>query len=209
MPGGAWDGITDEDLLASYLSGERREAAFAELVGRYERRIYAVCYRYFGDHSDAEDAAQDTFIAVARRAGTFSGGSRLSTWMYRVAVNSCNDLARRRARRPQTPVEDIAVVAEAAGVSHGHDEMSARELELEVQRALLELDDLSRTLVVLVTLEGLSYQEAGAAMDLPVGTVKSRVHRARARLAELLADVVGEVPPQPTRTVAPRPRPDG
>ena len=190
---GPWDGLSDEELLQAFLDapartrgrhGSARDDAFAELVTRYERRIYAICFRYFGNHADAKDATQDAFVAVARRAGTFAGGSRLSTWLYRVAINACNDIARKRSRRPSTPVEDIVDVAEAVGVAGDHhdDATAGRETEIEVQRALLQLDDLSRTLVVLVAIEGLSYQEVSEALDLPVGTVKSRVHRARARL---------------------------
>ena len=196
---GAYDELSDEQLLQAYIDapppgrgrgGDARGEAFAALVGRYERRVYGICYRYFGNHADAEDAAQDAFVAVARRAGTFAGGSRLSTWMYRVAINACNDIARKRRRRPQTPVEDIVDVAEAVGAAGPDDDaIAGRETELEVQRALLQLDDLSRTLVLLVAVEGLSYQEVGEALDLPIGTIKSRVHRARARLAELLAPV--------------------
>jgi RNA polymerase sigma-70 factor (ECF subfamily) len=193
-PTAAFVDVPDEDVLAAYVrappgpAGRReREAAFAELVGRYERRVYGICYRYFGHHADAQDAAQDAFLSVARRAASFNRDSKLSTWLYRVTVNACNDLARKRARRPQTPVEDVAAVAPPAA---DHDAVAATETAAEVQRALLRLDELSRALLVLVGIEGLTYAEAAAATDLPVGTVKSRVHRARAELADLLGDVV-------------------
>jgi len=179
-----FDGVTDEDVLDAVVDGARREAAFHELVDRYEHRVYAICYRYFGHHADAEDATQDTFIAVLRNAGSFRGSSRLSTWMYRVAVNACNDIARKRARRPQVLVDDVALVADDAD---SIDAYAERETELEIAKALAELDELSRTLVILVAIQGLSYEQAAESMDLPVGTVKSRVHRARAKLAESLA----------------------
>ena len=177
-----WDALTDEELLTAFVERRDREAAFHDLVDRYERRVYSIWFRYFGDHADAQDASQDTFLAIVRNASSFRGGSRLSTWIYRVAVNACNDLARKRSRRPQTPVEDVTAVADEPD----EDAFAARETELEVQRALLALDELSRTLVVLVAIEGLAYHEVAEVTDLPVGTVKSRVHRARARLAELL-----------------------
>lgn len=182
---------SDEDLLAAYVGGgSDREAAFHELVSRYERRVYAICYRYFGNHADAQDATQDTFLAVARRGGTFRGDSELSTWLYRVAVNACNDISRRRRRRPQSPVEDIVGTAEAGGIEgHGPDPQDLRETALEVHRALAHLDETSRALVVLVAIEGFTYNEAAGIVDMPVGTVKSRVHRAKARLADLLAGV--------------------
>lgn len=182
---------SDEDLLAAYVeAGDDRESAFHELVSRYERRVYAICYRYFGNHADAQDATQDVFLAVARRGGTFRGNSKLSTWLYRVAVNACNDIARKRRRRPQSPVEDIVGTAEAAGVEeHGPDPQDLRETELEVHRALAQLDETSRALVVLVAIEGFTYHEAAGIVDMPIGTVKSRVHRAKAQLADLLAGV--------------------
>lgn len=185
------DPRSDEDLLAAYVvGGDDREAAFHELVSRYERRVYAICFRYFGNHADAQDATQDAFLAVARRGGTFRGDSKLSTWLYRVAVNACNDIARKRRRRPQSPVEDITATAEAAGIDDpGPDPQTLRETELEVHRALAQLDETSRTLVVLVAIEGFTYQDAAGIVDMPIGTVKSRVHRAKAELAELLAEV--------------------
>lgn len=188
---------SDEDVLAAYTSGPHPQEAFSELVDRYERRIYGICYRYFGDHSDAEDATQDTFLTLARRAETFRGDAKLSTWIYRVAVNACNDRARKRARRPQTPVEDLA---ELAGEdSHAQEALEGRELAMAVQGALDQLDELSRTLMILVAIEGQGYKEVAEALDLPVGTVKSRVHRARARLAELLSDrdAPDTAPPHP------------
>lgn len=185
------DPRTDEDLLTAYAEGgDGREAAFHELVSRYERRVYAICYRYFGNHADAQDAAQDAFVAVARRAGTFRGDSKLSTWLYRVAVNACNDIARKRRRRPQSPVEDIVATAEAAGVrERDPDPQTLRETEMEVHRALAQLDETSRTLMILVAIEGFPYKDAAGIVGMPVGTVKSRVHRAKAQLAELLAEV--------------------
>ncbi len=194
-----WDVLSDEQILTAYLHGSEREAAFAELVRRYERRVYGICYRYFGHPADAEDAAQDTFIAISRRASTFSGESKLSTWIYRVAVNACNDLARRRRRRPLTPVADVQTVADTPTVADHDDMVVAEETAGRLQEALLQLDDVSRMLILLVGVEGLTYPEAAAATDLPVGTVKSRVHRARARLADLLAGRDVAEPTQPPR----------
>jgi RNA polymerase sigma-70 factor, ECF subfamily len=183
------DERSDRELLAAYVDARDRagrDAAFLTLVERYERRIYGICLRYFGDHDDAADATQDTFLNLARRADSFRGDAALSTFVYRMATNACHDLARRRARRPQTPVADVAELARDAGP----DEHAGTELRGEVERALLQLDELSRTLLLLVSVEGLSYAEASAVTDLPVGTIKSRVCRARAQLAELLAPVL-------------------
>ncbi len=203
--------LTDEDLLRATLEGgAQRERAFLELVDRYERRIYGICHRFFGNHADAQDAVQDTFLAIARRGGAFRGDSKLSTWIYRVAVNACKDRARARDRRPQTPVEDVARTAAAAGVDlSSEDEFGLSEIRDDIAAALLQLDEVSRTLIILCAIEGRDYAEVAEVMDLPIGTVKSRVFRARAKLADLLAPLltIDETPPAGER---PDPqRPDG
>ncbi len=199
--------LADEDLLRMTLEGgDARERAFLELVDRYERRVYGICHRFFGNHADAEDATQDTFLAIARRAGSFRGDSKLSTWIYRIAVNACKDRARARDRRPQTPVEDVGTTAAAAGVElAAEDGYGLAEIRGDVAAALMELDETSRTLIILCAIEGRDYAEVAQVMDLPVGTVKSRVFRARAKLAELLAPVL-EVDdrPEPPRPAADR-----
>lgn len=185
--------VADEAVLADFADATKsravRETAFGELVTRYERRVFAVCFRQLGSREDAEDATQHTFINLARRADQFRGDSKLSTFVYRVAVNACRDLARKQARRPSTPVEDV----EQAQRDHGQtpdvvDELAGRETARLVQDAMAQLDELSRTLLILCAVEGMSYPEASEVLDLPVGTIKSRVFRARAKLAELLAD---------------------
>jgi RNA polymerase sigma-70 factor (ECF subfamily) len=209
--------IDDEAVLAEFADPTRtkavREAAFGEIVHRYERRVFAVCFRQLGSRDDAEDATQQTFINLARRADQFRGDSKLSTFVYRVAVNACRDLARKQARRPSTPVEDIEQAQRDSGVRmEVVDEFTGRETARLVRDALAQLDELSRTLLILCAVEGMSYPEASEILDLPVGTIKSRVFRARAKLAALLADAEaephGDVPPSTTapprgRTSAP------
>lgn len=192
--------LSDEAVLAAYADASRgrgeREAAFHELVDRYQRRLFAVCVRVLGSASDAEDAVQETFVRLARHAATFRGESQLSTWLYRVARNVCTDHIRHDARRPATPVDDIAAVA---GDRADEDAVAARDTALSVEAALQQLDERSRTLLLLVAVDGLSYAEAAEVAELPVGTVKSRVSRARAQLGELLAprDAAGTAPTSP------------
>lgn len=189
-----FDEHADEDVVATYVDATRsradRESAFGELMARYERRVFAICLRELGSHSDAEDAAQDTFVHLARKAGQFRGDSQWSTFVYRVAINACRDLQRRYGRRPQTPVADVTRAQVDAGMTPdvAADEVTGAETALVVQAALSQLDDLSRTLIILCAIEGLSYPEAAVILDMPVGTIKSRVFRARAQLAELLAE---------------------
>lgn len=209
--------LADEDVLAAFADATQprtvRETAFSEIVRRYERRVFAVCFRQLGSRDDAEDATQQTFINLARRADQFRGDSQLSTFVYRVAINACRDLARKQARRPSTPVEDIEQAQrDAGGRPDVVDELAGRETARLVQDALAQLDELSRTLLILCAVEGMSYPEASEILDLPVGTIKSRVFRARAKLAELLADAdrdqheperpIRDAPPA-DRTIAP------
>ncbi len=180
---------SDEVLLARYLDTEvdraDREAAFHALVDRYHRRVFAVCLPVLGSVSDAEDATQETFLKLARNAASFRGDAKLSTWLYRVARNVCTDHVRHDARRPSTPVAEVGDL-DAAPVEP--DASPGTDAAVSVRWALEQLDPVSRRLLVLVAVEGLSYADAAAASDLATGTVKSRVSRARARLAQLLHD---------------------
>jgi RNA polymerase sigma-70 factor, ECF subfamily len=212
---------SDEDVLATFRDVDRpardREAAFHLLVQRYHRRLFAVCVRVLGSAEDAEDAVQETFVKLARHAEGFRGDARLSTWLYRVARNVCLDRVRHDARRPSTPIDDFA----AAGIEpRQEDGIDGRVDAMVVRDALAGLDERSRQLLLLVAVDGLTYAEAAEVADLPVGTVKSRVSRARVRLGQLLApeaEAPSDAPPPgtdppaqsgPDPTAAPRGPPD-
>jgi len=185
----------DEDLLMAFVGGD--QSAFDQLVDRYARRVYAICLRYFGNPPDAEDAAQEAFVTLYRRAGTFTGAARFSTWMYRVATNACNDLARKRARRPQTVTRgDTAGLAPTPAP----DLLANRELGMELEAALAALEPEYRELILLHDVSGFRYADIAARLGVPVGTVKSRIHRGHARLAAALSHLRGEpsasLPPQ-------------
>ncbi len=183
----------EADLLAAWADDTRprahREDAFRDLVGRFQRRVFAICIRELGSRTDAEEATQDTFAKLARSADSFRGDSKVSTFVYRIAVNACRDLQRYHGRRPSSPVEDIegAVARRVGGADEVADVAEAVELSSTLRGALAELDDVSRTLVLLCSVQGLTYPEASEILDMPVGTIKSRIFRARARLAETLA----------------------
>lgn len=200
-PGHALTDLSDEQVLAVYadvdLPRGRRETAFTELVDRFQRRVFAVCRRTLGgDVADAEEATQEVFVRLARSADTFRGDAKLSTWLYTVARNVATDRVRHEARRPATPVADVSDATEVGRhhVAVAADHHAAVETASDLAAALAELDDTSRTLLLLVAVEGLSYADAAAAVDLAVGTVKSRVSRARVRLGQLLADEGGDQP---------------
>jgi RNA polymerase sigma-70 factor, ECF subfamily len=180
---------SDPALLAHYAdasgSAATREVAFHRLVTRYQRRVFAVCYRVLGSSADAEDATQETFLRIARNADRYRGEAQVSTWVYRIARNVSTDHVRYDARRPSTPVDDLTRVGDEP---QAEDTLAAHETAMGVRDALAQLDELSRTLLLLVAVEGLTYAEAAEATGLPTGTVKSRVSRARVRLGVLLAD---------------------
>lgn len=181
---------TDEVLLRRFVAGEA--AAFTTLVTRHQERVYAVCLRYFRDHADAQDAAQETFVVLYRRAETFVGSARFSTWLYRVAVNVCNDLARRRARRPQPDGRDPLAVAQP-----GADLIEQLELDLVLRGALATLNPDYREAVVLHSVLGWPYADIAARAGVAVGTIKSRVHRGHAALAVALAELRTQEPSAP------------
>lgn len=139
--------------------------------------------QYFGDARDAEDATQDAFVALLRRASTFAGTAAFSTWMYRVATNACNDLARKRARRPRSAGDGTDQLADVVDLD---DVLANRELGVELETALSGLDPIYREAVVLHDVIGLPQAEIAQRTGVAVGTVKSRIHRGHAQLAAAL-----------------------
>ena len=144
------------------------------------RFIYTVAYRLTGNHSDAEDLVQEVLVRVERGLATYEPRS-LTGWLSRITTNAFYDEARRRQRRPTTELpEDTERIP---GVAPTPDEAAAAEgLPEYLQQALLELPIDYRSAVVLCDIVGLSYSEIGDILDLPVGTVRSRIHRGRSRL---------------------------
>jgi RNA polymerase sigma-70 factor, ECF subfamily len=186
---------SDETLLAAHLRGDPR--AFGELVGRHERRVYGLCLRILGSREDAEDATQEAFLAALRKAASFRQAAAFSTWLYRIAVNAATDQARRRARARLVPLdpEDAAAAAApggdhgdaaAAAAAPGGDHGDAVAAAVAVQAALAEVPEEFRVAVVLCDLYRVPYAEAAQILEIPVGTVKSRVFRGRLALAERL-----------------------
>jgi len=169
----------DAELLRRFRSGD--DAAFGEIVDRYERRVFTIAVRICRHHEDARDVTQDVFVTAFRSLARFRGDAQLSTWLHRVAVNASLDLVRRRGRREGPGLEEIAESpsAEPGPESTAIDAVHARE----VHRALGRIPADQRAVVVLHDLQGLDYAEVAEALEVPVGTVKSRLHRARLALA--------------------------
>jgi RNA polymerase sigma-70 factor (ECF subfamily) len=181
----------DQELIERYTAGDER--AFEILLERYERRVYAVTLRMCGDPDDAMDATQDVFISAMRALKNFRGDARLSTWFHRVAINASHDVLRRRSRHANRPLEEAR---EAPATGRGPDESAEAATRADaVRRALAELSEEHRAVLVLHDLQELDYAEVAAALEIPVGTVKSRIHRARVEMAGLLGHLRD---PEPT-----------
>jgi RNA polymerase sigma-70 factor (ECF subfamily) len=181
----------------------RDERAFNALVRAYERRIFALALRMMGDRAEAEDLAQEVFVQVFKAISSFRGESKLSTWIYRIAVNLSKNRSKYLRVRHTDEQDEIAALEERAPIVESKranvsrverpDEMMAgREAEQVVRRAILELESSFRECLVLRDVEDLSYEEIGTITGLPEGTVKSRIHRARAQLRELVERALGE-----------------
>lgn len=178
----------------------RDEAAFNVFIRTYQEKVFALILRMLSNRAEAEEMAQEVFVTVFRSIDSFRGDSRLGTWLYRVAVNHCKNRMKyldRRAVRGHGALEDAPEDEVAEGSALGtrparpDEAAEGSEMERTVQRALAALDEEHRTLIVLRDLEGLSYEEIGSITGLPEGTVKSRLHRARAALREAIERGIG------------------
>ena len=172
-------------------------AAFNQLVQLYQGIVYNVAIRTLGNSEDAADVAQETFISAFRAIREFRGGS-VKAWLLRITVNASYDLLRRRRRRPASTLDVLAEAGDdEVGVvdrARGPDAAAlGAETARVIQQALATLPDEQRTLVVLCDVQGLSYEEAAETTQVALGTVKSRLSRARARLRDYLVEQ-GELP---------------
>ena len=172
--------LSDPLLVARATEGDL--AAFEVLVRRYQVRIFRLCLGMVGNHSDAEDAAQDVFFTAWRSIGRFRGDSQFSTWLYRVAVNRC---LKHLGRRPPA----THLIPERAGtLGNPEAELEADERLRATASALAELTVEQRTPLLLRDVEGLTYGEIAEVLGVTVTAVKSRLNRARVQMARTLDD---------------------
>lgn len=187
---------TDEDLLLDYRSGGDRRS-FAELVHRYERELFGYLRHYLGDAEMAEDVFQQTFLQVHLKCEQFEPGRRVRPWLYTVATNQAIDLRRRNRRHRMVSLDRRAgglAEDDACGLVELLDSPEAGPQEKalsseqrdQVRRAVDELPEQSRQVVLLVYFQGLKYREAAEVLSIPVGTVKSRLHAAIGKLSDTL-----------------------
>lgn len=181
----------DARLIAAAQAGDLD--AFNTLVPRHERAVFNVCLRLLRDVSLAEDAAQETFVRAWMGVKSFRGGL-VRPWLLRIATNRCYDLLRERGRRPVSSLDAEPFEIQPTWPSQRAEEESPEtfalqtELGVHLERALTALPDDQRLVVLLADVQGCDYQEVAAITGTALGTVKSRLSRARARLREALRD---------------------
>lgn len=194
------DGFPDDAaLVRAFQAGE--EAAFDRLVLRHQDRTVNLCYRLLGNYAEADDCAQEVFVKAFRSLKGFRSGSAFSTWLYRIAVNAClswrRSLAFRFRKRsvslsqPEDPESDERPREIGDETLSPRREAERKERDKIIEEAIASLPKSLRTVLVLREIEGLSYEEVAEATGYNLGTVKSKIARARGRLREQLKTLLG------------------
>lgn len=186
----------DQALVERVQKGDKR--AFDLLVRKYQHKIISLVTRYVSDWSEAQDVAQEAFIRAYRAIGSFRGDSAFYTWVYKIAINTAKNHLVSRGRRP--PIGDItiddAVLLDGASQlrerATPEREMMRQEIERTVFDTVEELPEELRTAITLREVDGLSYEEIAEAMNCPIGTVRSRIFRAREAIDEKLRPMLSE-----------------
>lgn len=183
----------DKELLEAVLAGDT--TAYRGLVEKYQGRVYAMTYGMLRNREDARDITQEAFVKAYHNLESFRLESSFYTWLYRIAMNLAIDFVRKRKRRPTTSFEEGVAAREGDGsiaAIHHQDSprrtMERQQLYGRIMDAMEKLPDDQRQVVLLRELEGLSYKEISEVMDIPEGTVMSRLFYARKKLQKLLAD---------------------
>ncbi len=177
------DRATDQQLVRRVQEGDK--GAFDLLVLKYQHKITQLIMRYVHNHSDALDVAQEAFIKAYRALPSFRGDSAFYTWMYRIAINTAKNFLVAQGRRPPGDDIDMTDAEQFAGESGLKEYATPERMALKdeigntIARAIEELPDELRTAITLRELEGMSYEEIAQTMECPIGTVRSRIFRAR------------------------------
>lgn len=169
--------MDEGELIARCQAGD--ETAFGELVDRYKNLVYAMVYRMVNDRSQVDDLAQEVFLKVHRGLPYFRGEARLSTWIYRIVANVC---VQARGRRRDTVRADDVPEPSAADAA-----FADLELRDRLEKAIAQLPEQYRLLVAAHYLKGVQYEALAEALDIPLGTVKTHLYRAKRQLRELLS----------------------
>ena len=173
----------DIELIDRYLTGDID--AFNELVAAHEDRVFAICLRMLRNREAALDATQDTFLTVFRKADRYKAQAAFSTWLYRVTVNTCYDHLRREKRKKADRLPETYDPPDPQAT----DAFDSVEVRPDIESALAQLSPEFRSAVVLVDLQGMSLEQASDTLEVPTGTIKSRLFRARKQLAQSLGNL--------------------
>ena len=177
---------------------DRDERAFRELIDSHRDRVFNITYRMLGHRAEAEDVAQEVFITVFKTIESFREEAKLSTWLYRVAVNHCKNRIKYLSRRKDREKDELDETTHSSGNSTGNGAigqstprspdaaLAGVQMEEVLRKAINDLDEEQRTVVILRDIEDLSIEEICAITEMPDGTVKSRLHRARLALRKKL-----------------------
>jgi len=177
--------LTDMQIIDAVLAGDKQ--AYSQLVTRYQDRLFRSLLRMTGSREEAEDVAQESFVQSFVKLSSFKGNSQYFTWLYRIAFNTC--ISRKRRKRPTTSVDAMRNAGAADPTDSGPaagEQLEQQERIAAVHSALAELSDEYRQIIVLRELEDCSYEEIAKILEMPVGTVRSRLHRARGQLRDVL-----------------------
>ncbi len=184
---------SDEELINECLAGQTE--AFSQIVGRYQNRLYNTLVSVLGSADDARDASQEAWVLAFQKLDSFRGHSAFYSWLFRIALNSAVSHQRKSAR-VRLSTDQVAEQTGAEPPDSRPDTSPSHSLEVQekqeaVQRALNELAEEYRVVLVLKEFEGLKYEEIAEIVDCPIGTVRSRIHRARMELREKLEGILG------------------
>lgn len=191
--------VSDKELIEMFKKGE--EKAFEEIVRRYQKKVYNTIYRILGNPEDANDLAQEVFIRVYRKLHLFQGKASFSTWLFTITSNLCRDELRKRQRRLKIrslsePIryKDGEIEQEILDESMTPERISInRELRDEIQAVIDKLPDEQKEAIVLREFQGFSYEEIAEIVGVALGTVKSRISRARRNIREELSNLRSSV----------------
>jgi len=179
----------DQDLVRRLRGGDA--AALRHVIERYQGRVFALIYGIVRDRHEVEDVAQEVFLKVFQRIAAFDGRSQFYTWLYRVAANAAKDHVKKRSRRPALPLDDGENLLDENHPAP-QNEAAAAETRSVVRAAIDALPVRYREVLAMREIEGLSYKEIAEVLRLSIGTVESRLHRARARLKRRLESYASE-----------------
>ncbi|MTI81287.1 MAG: sigma-70 family RNA polymerase sigma factor [Firmicutes bacterium] len=197
----------DQQLIEKSISGDY--IAFEELVRRYENKVYSVAYRFMGNHADASDLAQEAFIKIYQALSKFRGDSSFMTWIYHITSNVCRDELRKRQKKQTFSLDEnfqdkdnLPPIMNLPSDKPGPEEEFERfELRKQVQHCLNLLSEEHRLILVMREMQELSYDEIAEVLDCSLGTVKSRLSRARMAFKEKMTLILEQSSSEPRQTI--------